>query len=70
MESEIFKVFAKTNMRWFSRNSVSNYILSFMRYACKDIGLMFTYITKDVIINVGDEKYRKARNFYSITEPK
>lgn len=51
MEEEIFKYFDKSESGWYRRNKVSYYILTFLRYACENIGLTFSYIYKNKIKN-------------------
>lgn len=47
MESEIFKHFDKMKAGWYRRKKVEHYILTFLRYACNDIGYDFTFIKKN-----------------------
>jgi len=67
-EDEIFKVFSKTVCGWYRRNLTKYYILTFIRYACKDINLKFAYKRKDIFENIKKEetKVRKTYLFYSI----
>jgi len=67
-EDELFKVFSKTVCGWYRRNLTKYYILTFIRYACKDINLKFSYKRKDIFENIKKEetKVRKTYLFYSI----
>lgn len=41
-KDEIFKVgFTKVQIRWYMKSKIKNYILTFLKYACDDIGLDF-----------------------------
>lgn len=62
MEPEIYKYFDKTKTRWYFRNTTQNYILSFLRLACYDVGLLFNTTKKNITKN-GNVK---THYFYSI----
>lgn len=62
MEREIFKYFDKKKSGWYRRNIVEHYILTFLRYACDDIGYDFTYIHK----TRQKDSINKTHLFYTI----
>lgn len=66
IEKELYKQFDKAESGWYRRKQVKNYILTFMRYMCSDIGLTLTYEQKDITTNINGSNYRKTHSFYSI----
>lgn len=62
MEDEIFKYFDKMKAGWYRRKTTKGYVLSFLRYACRDIGYDFSYIQK----NRQKKGDIKSHLFYSI----
>lgn len=68
IENDLFEHFSKAKCGWYRRNLTKYYILTFIRYACKDINLKFTYKRKDIFENIKKEKtkVRKTYLFYSI----
>lgn len=68
MEKELFKHFDKKKFGWYSRSSVKNYILSFLRHMCNDIGLKFSYYQKDTNTSANGLNYRKTYTYYSIIQ--
>lgn len=66
MEKILFKHFNKKKFGWYSRNNIKNYILSFLRYMCNDIGLKFSYTQKDTNTSSNGLIYRKTYTYYSI----
>lgn len=68
MEKEIFSAFDKQTCGWYRRKKTNNYILTFLRYACNDLNLKFTYNRKDIFEKINDinGKLRKTYLFYSI----
>ncbi|ARF08062.1 hypothetical protein Catovirus_1_112 [Catovirus CTV1] len=62
MEKDLFKYFDKKKCQWYRRTQIKNYILSFIRAACEDIGLNFTYVTKNKTKN----NIVKSYVYYSI----
>lgn len=62
MDYKIFKYFNKSKSGWYRRKHVKNYILTFIRYACNEIGYDFTYIHKNKQI----KSLNKTHMFYSI----
>ena len=65
LENEIFAkdCFDKKKSRFFYRNSVKNYILTFMRYVCNDLDLDLKYVKKNVTVNC----LVKAHLYYTIS---
>lgn len=51
LEKEIFKHFEKKQCNWYGRKNLQHYILTFLRCACKDIGLQFVYERKNIMKN-------------------
>ncbi len=43
LQSELFKYFDKVKCGWYRRKTTKNYILTFIRYMCDDMGLNFEY---------------------------
>lgn len=62
MKDIIFEHFSKQRCGWYERSKIKNYILSIIRRMCKDIGLMFKYVKKDI----SNGNYHKSHLFYSI----
>lgn len=66
MESRILDHFDKKKIGWYKRNTTQNYILTFLRGMCNDIGLKFTYTKKEIYITVNGKSSRQAHTFYTI----
>lgn len=62
MENEIFQYFDKKKSGWYRRNKVEYYILTFLRYACDDIGYNFIYVHK----TRQKDSINKTHYFYTI----
>ncbi|AYV81021.1 MAG: hypothetical protein Harvfovirus14_2 [Harvfovirus sp.] len=67
MSEELFACFSKAGAGWPRREITKNYTLSFLRYACKDLGLNFGYVKKDKSETINGKKYKRPHCFYSIT---
>lgn len=52
MEKEIFKVFKKKECGWYLRKNVEHYILSFFRYAAKQLNLEFKLKRSSTHVNM------------------
>ena len=68
MEKELHKQFDKVKCGYYRRNKTKDYILTFMRYMCDDIGLQFTSTKRDVSQLINGETFRNTHRFYSITQ--
>jgi hypothetical protein len=62
MGDVMFRVFSKTLVRYGKRHEIKNYILSFLRSICSDIGLQFVASRKTKTVNNVVGKYY----YYSI----
>ena len=62
LENEIFEYFDKAKCGWYRRNRTKNYLLTFLRVACENIGLKFSYIQK----NRAKNSLVKTHIYYSI----
>lgn len=65
-EKEIFKIFDRAKCGWYRRKTTKNFILTFLRYICDEIGLEFIYEKKDITENINNINYRKKHLYYSI----
>ena len=54
MENEIIKIFDREKIGWYRRKTAKEYIMTFLRGACKENGYALTYTAKEV-----NEKNRK-----------
>jgi len=66
MDEEIFEHFDRAKCGWYRRNKLKTYIMSFLRYVCDDLGLLFTYEQKELAVTVDGVTYRKTSTMYSI----
>lgn len=68
METELFKkgAFKKTSVIWSRRKVAKNYILSFLRNACEQIGFTITYVYKDKYERINNKTYKRNSSYYSI----
>jgi hypothetical protein len=62
MKDELFKVFDRKAMGYYRRAKLQHYILTFLRYACADIGLKFSVKKKTVTVKC----YTESHYFYTI----
>lgn len=62
MQDELFKHFNKKNCGWYARKRKKEYILTFLRKMCKELGFIFSYIQQDI----SHGKLRKNTSLYSI----
>ncbi|AYV81398.1 MAG: hypothetical protein Harvfovirus31_14 [Harvfovirus sp.] len=67
MSGELFKHFSKASAGWVRRATTKNYILCFLRFACKDLGLNFKSVKKEKSETIEGKKYKRAHYFYSIS---
>lgn len=51
LEEEIFMQFDKTRCGWYRRNTINNYLLSFLRCMCLDVGLKLVHVNKEKNVN-------------------
>jgi hypothetical protein len=63
MEKEIFKVFDRSKCGWYRRKTTKNYILTFLRYSCEEIGFEFTSTQKE---KTDDRGNKRTHFLYSI----
>lgn len=66
MQGELFSYFDKVAMGWYRRNKVNNYILTFLRNMCDDLGLEFAYEQKDITRLIDEKSFRSTFMFYLI----
>lgn len=62
MEKEIYKYFDKRTCGWYNRKYIENYILTFMRKICSELGYEFKWKQK----NIQRKSINKTHVFYSI----
>lgn len=68
LEKELFQQFDKVKCGWYRRNDTKHYILTFLRYMCNQLDLLFSYYKKDITEVVNGKNYRKTHVYYSITQ--
>jgi hypothetical protein len=66
MHKELFKHFDKVKCGWYRRNLTNTYILTFLRYACDELNIDFTYKKKEKSQWIGNTSFKKAYIVYSI----
>ena len=66
MGDELYKYFDKAACGWYRRKQTETYILSFLRYSCKNIGYSFEYYQKDIVTQINNKNSRQTRMFYNI----
>ncbi|AYV83773.1 MAG: hypothetical protein Hyperionvirus11_46 [Hyperionvirus sp.] len=70
IQKDLFKKgrFTKTSTAWsrHTKSKTTNYIMTFLRYACAQIGYEFNYVKKDKCDIVSGKSYRRTHYLYSI----
>jgi len=66
MTNELHDHFDKVKCGYYRRNKTKDYILTFIRYMCNDIGLSFASTKRDVSQLINGETLRNTHRFYSI----
>jgi hypothetical protein len=66
MEDELFTCFDKHVCSWYKRKKIKNYIMTFIRYTCIDIGLKYIYKKRETTIIVNNKRYKGIHYMYSI----
>ena len=67
MTGEIFQHFLKSACGWNRKSLTKNFLLTFLRYACKDLGYKFGWSKKDKSRIIDGKKYRRVHYLYSVT---
>lgn len=67
-EKEFFPPYDKVKFAWSRRNCTRQYILSFIRYACNEVGLDFKSQKQKKLLVVEGVKYHKISMLYSIRD--
>lgn len=68
MEKELFEYFDRTKCGWYRRKRIKVYILTFLRYCCKDLGYQFKSSQKEIIEKINNKNFRHTDVYYSIIE--
>lgn len=66
IKDNILKHFYKTEIKWIKHTIGNDYVLFFVRAACKSLGLKLLYKRKEVYTKINDKNYRTFCGFYSI----
>lgn len=66
MEKELFNYFDKKKSSWYNRKIIKNYVITFLKYMCKNIGYNFEHRKKTIQNN----SINKTHTLYSITPNK
>ena len=66
MQKELFVHFDKVKCGWYKRNKVQDYILTFLKCMCIEMGLSVKSSKRDVKETIDGVNYRKTHSFYSI----
>ena len=66
---EILKLYTKNEIRYYDRNRISHFILSFCRILCNDLGYKFARKQCQYNVVIDGKKYRKLTYNYSIIKP-
>lgn len=66
MSDILFDKFDRVKCGWYRRTQVKDYILTFLRCMCTDLGLQFTYEQRDITKSINGKNYRKTHTFYFI----
>jgi tRNA(Glu) U13 pseudouridine synthase TruD len=66
LEYKIYDHFDKGASGWYRRKSVKAYILTFLKYACNDINLLFRADSRSVQEVIDGKSFSRTHTFYSI----
>ena len=64
MEKELFKYYSKFECGYYRKSK--NKSLNCLRGMCKEIGLIFEPVKKDVYVKINNKSYRRTKYLYSI----
>lgn len=70
LEVELFDHFDKVKCGWYRRKTTKNYILTFMRYMCDNLGYKLIKSQKGKMVTIDGKNYEKTCMIYSINYSK